>query len=312
MEREEFVSEVLIAPSERAVVDVLLDQPGELILEHRTPDRTCRLASIAVMEEQAAPSLRESFESLRSAPEFEGERRQLGAWLAAPPDKILAAVAEMDDSSAVQSGGPVVYACPMHPDVVSDEPGRCPKCGMTLMAAGPGSNPGSHGTDPGDSTPKSSAAHAASHDQAAAPGPHPGDGIEWEDDMVEMNRRMTPATIRWQLLDRTDGVDKPPFNWHFTVGDRVKIRLVNEMNSDHPMQHPIHVHGAGRFLVLARDGVAEPNLVWKDTVLMRTGQTVDILFDVTNPGIWMTHCHIPEHMHSGMSFSFTVAAAATR
>jgi hypothetical protein len=33
--------------------------------------------------------------------------------------------------------------------------------------------------------------------------------------------------------------------------------------------------------VLARDGVVEPNLVWKDTVLVRTGQTVDIIFDVT-------------------------------
>ena len=27
----------------------------------------------------------------------------------------------------------VVYTCPMHPDVVSDKPGKCPKCGMTLV-----------------------------------------------------------------------------------------------------------------------------------------------------------------------------------
>ena len=68
------------------------------------------------------------------------------------------------------------------------------------------------------------------------------------------------------------------------VGDQVKLRLVNEMNSDHPMPHPFHVHGAGRFLILARDDVVEPNLVWKDTVLVRTGETVDILLDVTNVG----------------------------
>jgi hypothetical protein len=24
------------------------------------------------------------------------------------------------------------YTCPMHPDVISDQPGKCPKCGMTL------------------------------------------------------------------------------------------------------------------------------------------------------------------------------------
>jgi len=93
----------------------------------------------------------------------------------------------------------------------------------------------------------------------------------------------------------------------YTVGDRVKLRLVNEMDSDHPMHHPFHLHGAGRFLVLSRDGVPEPNLVWKDTVLVRTGQTVDILFDVSNPGLWMAHCHIAEHMQSGMMFSFNVA-----
>ncbi len=28
----------------------------------------------------------------------------------------------------------VVYTCPMHPDVVSEAPGSCPKCGMALVA----------------------------------------------------------------------------------------------------------------------------------------------------------------------------------
>ena len=98
--------------------------------------------------------------------------------------------------------------------------------------------------------------------------------------------------------------------WTFRVGDQVKLRLVNEMDSDHPMPHPFHVHGAGRFLILARDDVVEPNLVWKDTVLVRTGETVDILLDVTNPGRWMAHCHIAEHHESGMMFSFNVVPAA--
>ena len=95
-------------------------------------------------------------------------------------------------------------------------------------------------------------------------------------------------------------------DWQFQVGDQVKLRLVNEMDSDHPMHHPFHIHGAGRFLILARNGIDEPNLVWKDTVLVRTGETVDILLDVTNPGIWMAHCHIAEHHESGMMFSFEV------
>jgi FtsP/CotA-like multicopper oxidase with cupredoxin domain len=140
--------------------------------------------------------------------------------------------------------------------------------------------------------------HAHAHEAAG--------GIEWEDDMVEVNKLTTPANMRWILIDRSTGAENTAIEWQFKVGDRVKIRLVNEMDSDHPMHHPFHIHGAGRFLVLARDAVVEPNLVWSDTVLVRTGETVDILLDITNPGLWMAHCHIAEHHESGMMFSFNV------
>ena len=45
--------------------------------------------------------------------------------LDAAPDKTLAFVAEMEFE--VPEGA--VYTCPMHPDVVSEEPGRCPSAG---------------------------------------------------------------------------------------------------------------------------------------------------------------------------------------
>ena len=47
-ERETFVEDVLLAPSERAVVDVLFDAPGEVRLEHRTPDRIYDLGAFTV------------------------------------------------------------------------------------------------------------------------------------------------------------------------------------------------------------------------------------------------------------------------
>jgi FtsP/CotA-like multicopper oxidase with cupredoxin domain len=149
-------------------------------------------------------------------------------------------------------------------------------------------------------------AHAHAHGETHGEDAHVADGIEWEDDMVEVNRTTTPANTRWKLVDRPSGAEGAAIDWRFRVGELVKIRLVNELDSDHPMHHPFHIHGAGRFLILARDGAVEPNLVWKDTVLVPTGQTVDLLLEVTNAGRWMAHCHIAEHHEGGMMFSFTV------
>jgi FtsP/CotA-like multicopper oxidase with cupredoxin domain len=307
VERQELVESVVLAPSERVVVDLLVERPGELALEHHSPDRSYRLATLAVAE--GAPSAAAAqFGQLRRAPELAAEREQLERWLAAAPDKVLALVAQMDDPAAMpQGGGPVVYGCPMHPEVTSDQPGRCPKCGMKLLVVTPGTQ--APAMDHMDDEAMDHMDHEAmDHGEMehGAMGHGAADGIEWEDDMVEVNRLTTTATMHWRFVDRTSGADSPSIDWAFTVGERVKLRLVNEMASDHPMHHPFHLHGAGRFLVLARDGVTEANLVWKDTVLVRTGQVVDLLFDVSNPGLWMAHCHIAEHMQSGMMFSFNV------
>src|SRR5215207_5376520 len=368
-ERETFVDEVLLSPSERAVVDVLFESPGEVHLEHRTPDHVYDLGSFSVAG-TATGDAAGSFEVLRTDPELASERQLIEHDFDREPDKVLAFVASMpllyggeDQASSsyacpmhpevtaseqgtcpkcgmrlvpvqTEAVAPVSYVCPMHPEVTAQEQGTCPKCGMKLVPVkaetlAPSSyvcpmHPEVTSPEPG-TCPKcgmklvpsdavlvpvseSHEGHAhGAHDQVEH---DHGDGLEWEDLMPEINRASDPTNMIWKLVDRETGAENHAISWAFTVGERVKIRLLNEMESDHPMHHPFHVHGAGRFLILSRDGQPESNLVWKDTVLLRAGETVDILLYVTNPGLWMAHCHIAEHTESGMMSSFEVAPSS--
>lgn len=333
VEHEELVEDVVLGPSERAVVDVLFVEANTLTLEHRTPERTYPLASITVAGDPATALPGAPFEHLRTNAELVALRSHIEPYLEAPPDKTIVLTAVMDFAPP-ESADVVLYSCPMHPEVVSDEAGHCPKCAMKLLplpaadltytcpmhpevvSDTPGHCPqcsmkllpaqligqlasGSHaGVDHGSQ-------QESEHDQHGH-GHGTSDGIEWEDDMVEVNRITTRANMQWKLVDTATNAVNNDIDWTFRVGDQVKIRLVNEMAGDHPMHHPFHIHAAGRFLILSRDGVTEPNLTWKDTVLLRTGETVDILLDVTSPGRWMAHCHIAEHHENGMMFNFEV------
>ena len=334
VEHEQFVDDVMLAPSERVVVDVLFDQAGELTLEHHTPgaglsagrDHRQRGAGRAV----AGGAVRGPAHQRRHGGRARARSRRI--WRPSPTRRWRSSPRWTWARRKETGRSSTPARCTRRSS--SEEPGHCPECGMKLLAV---EAPATTYTCPmhpagrqrgarplpglrheaaagaarrrGRRRPHEHEGHAhgehehAGHDHAAA------GGIEWEDDMVEVNRMTTPANMRWKLIDRETGAENAAIDWQFKVGDQVKIRLLNEMAGDHPMHHPFHVHGAGRFLVLARDGVVEPNLVWKDTVLVRTGETVDILLDVTNVGLWMAHCHIAEHHESGMMFSFNVTPA---
>lgn len=131
------------------------------------------------------------------------------------------------------------------------------------------------------------------------------DGIEWEDSNQMMNSTTNIDSIKWKIKDQDTGKENKDINWVFKKDQPVKIRIFNDPNSMHPMQHPIHFHGQ-RFLVVSRNGVQQTNLAWKDTVLIKSGETVDIILDPSNVGTWMAHCHISEHLESGMMLGFSV------
>jgi FtsP/CotA-like multicopper oxidase with cupredoxin domain len=293
-EHETFVEEVLLAPSERAIVDILFDRPGSFDLEHRTPDHTYVLGTITVADTPVPDAATTQFESLRTSAEMTDERARIEADRRRAPDKTLTFESLMPLLYGDPDPAADTWTCPMHPEMISDTPGSCPICGMKLI-------PAEASVTPNDSHPH---AHDHGHGHDAP------DGLEWEDLMPEINRASDSCNMTWKLVDRDTGKENWHIDWAFQVGDRIKIRLDNGMDQNHPMHHPFHIHGAGRFLVLARDGEPDDNLVWKDTVLVRSGETVDILLDVTNEGLWMAHCHIAEHNQAGMMFSFPVTAKA--
>src|SRR5919202_2902634 len=98
-----------------------------------------------------------------------------------------------------------------------------------------------HEDAPGSAGMEHSTSEAGGHEHGS------GDGIEWEDDMVEINKLTTTENMHWRFEDRTTGAATTAIDWRFAEGERGKIRLGNEMDSDHPMHHPFHLHGAGRF-----------------------------------------------------------------
>jgi suppressor of ftsI len=120
------------------------------------------------------------------------------------------------------------------------------------------------------------------------------------------NRPAGPDAFVWKIVDPdtlvTDpdsGLQRPATNdeirWSFQQTFRdgappTKIHVYSDNG-----QHPLHFHGQ-RFLVLSVNGKKNPDLQWKDTFLMQSGdREAEILLDNSHPGVWMFHCHIGRH-----------------
>lgn len=131
------------------------------------------------------------------------------------------------------------------------------------------------------------------------------DKIEWEDTMGNMNKMSDTKMIKWKFVDTDTNKTNMDINWQFKKGETVKIKIFNDPKSAHPMQHPIHIHGQ-RFLVTSINGTPNTNLVFKDTVLVQNGDTLELVVPMQNPGNWVIHCHIPEHMEADMMMKYQV------
>lgn len=280
IETEEIIEHQTIGTAERYVIELYYDTPGTYAIDHRGET----VGTVTV--EASGTNKKAEFMTLRSnVADYTDIRSDVASLLSKTPDKNLRLDIEMKGMMS----------------------------GMMNDMNGGGSGMGMMGGNADDDMMRE---HCKMMSEMAGCEPylegseeeeeeHGEDGIEWEDDMAMMNNMSSDENIEWVIEDTDTGAKNDEIDWSFKTGDLVKVRVYNDEKGMHPMQHPLHFHGQ-RFVVLAEDGELNENMQWKDTVLIPKGQTVDILVDMSNPGNWMAHCHIAEHLHSGMMFNFEV------
>ncbi len=114
---------------------------------------------------------------------------------------------------------------------------------------------------------------------------------------VILDELCTASRTFWAINKRSwpnDGHrNLPPPLARLTAGNSYRFTLQNA--TPHP--HPIHLHGH-TFKVLSSSKRALP-VHHADTVLVLPKERVEIAF-VATPGRWMFHCHILEHLETGM------------
>lgn len=106
---------------------------------------------------------------------------------------------------------------------------------------------------------------------------------------------------------RINGLTYNPARIDFVVrrGELERWQFSNQSMEPHPM----HVHGT-QFQVKSRNGNAAArmptDLGWKDTVLVRPSETVEILLRFSVASNYVLHCHNLEHEDDGMMLNFSV------
>lgn len=89
------------------------------------------------------------------------------------------------------------------------------------------------------------------------------------------------------------------------------------IHNKHMRKHPLHLHGH-TFQIVSRskgshltpiDPQVPPR---RDTVIIESSETMTIRFRADNPGVWLFHCHMEWHAHSGLMLAFVEAEEELR
>ena len=83
----------------------------------------------------------------------------------------------------------------------------------------------------------------------------------------------------------------------------VRMRFINRTN----MEHPFHIHGHSFYVLGAPDELNLNDPPYKDTVNVWPNSELVVLWQATNPGHWIFHCHVEWHIAGGMASLIHIA-----
>jgi len=90
-----------------------------------------KMPGMDVQQSPAAPPSKEALD--KEMKKTSDEMKKLSDELKAKSDAAKAAGKIGPKSTAAAEAPAVIYTCSMHPEVLQSKPGKCPKCGMTLV-----------------------------------------------------------------------------------------------------------------------------------------------------------------------------------
>lgn len=204
------------------------------------------------------------------------------------------------------------YTCPMHPEVHSDKPGKCPKCGMALVKEKgqaakkkPAAKKKAPAKQPVKKEESKTAEQSSPHQdhpqqQAAAPAPAPAPRniVKSKPKAVRYDLYITDTIVNY-TGKAVEGIaingKIPGPELHFTEGDTAVIYVHNKMH------HETSVHWHGLLLPNEQDGV--PYLTTAPIMPMSTHV---FTFPLIQNGTYWYHSHTMLQEQVGMYGAFII------